>query len=540
MAASEPGGLEAPSSVAALEQHIVDVAAGAPSRFVLALSQDLETLAPRMEELERSAASRGLHVRVPAGSGSLLDRGFQALLARLTERREGRPGVAKLLDPLIERGAEFVMGPDLPQVRDYLSPAELDEVPAIASRVLLQRFVPALASTFALPEDLLDALMRERTGTTGPKPGAAQVLSARARSEALRQLGELAKRSGAPIVLDFGASSEHGAAAAHELASSLPASGFVLLLGALSERFSAEATLLSPDERKRIEASTVRFERAPAPVTVSAPPPPVVAPEPVTAPRVLAVAPPPAPVVAVESAPQRPEPEPEETDEPVGTLPLPRSTVLMKAPATASAAPAKPAARAAAPTIFAGPVGLVVVAGVIVWKLHGCTSATVAPREVAPTVSAAPAAEDAPQAAPVGNPAPAVRPLLERAKGTDQRLQILDGLFQQTSPEDCVATIADLLTNPIGTPGEAQALRVGLLVRLGNYMKLSAAVALAVEWTKTDKVIAERLAALDDLAKAPNLTPDARAQLEALAASDPVVKVQARARDLVGASARKR
>src|SRR5438067_248789 len=95
-----------PSALADLERHVADTAAAGAPRFVLVLGDDAVSMKGTLDALPNRAAARGVFVPVPDGSAPFAERAFAALVARLSERRAGRPGVAPLVDPLIAKAAE--------------------------------------------------------------------------------------------------------------------------------------------------------------------------------------------------------------------------------------------------------------------------------------------------------------------------------------------------------------------------------------------------------------------------------------------------
>jgi len=232
--------------VASLEEHLAAVARGAASRFVLILSDAGERV---VAEVERRGA---LVVRVPPGEGSLGERTRAALVARLVERRDGRPGVAALVDPLISRAAEYVLGTDLPSLESYLTPEALDEVPAVAGRALVQRFVPALATVLAgVPESIIETLLRERSGWLEGRPGLAEVV--RRSDTPLEVLLGIAVRAERGLLVWHGCVEQGAAARAHEVAVSATGHGAVTALTVSRATWDLERVLLDETERDRLE-----------------------------------------------------------------------------------------------------------------------------------------------------------------------------------------------------------------------------------------------------------------------------------------------
>jgi hypothetical protein len=260
----------APAPLARSLENAIAKVIGAPSSLVVALAASDEELRAGFEQAIETTRRRALHVPVEAGPG-LEDRALGALASALRRRVSGRPGVAALLDPLIQNAASFVLGEDLPGLAPFLTAEALDEVPAVAARVLVSRFQPALAAQLDVPVAILGALVAERTGSEG-------ALEAVSPHELLRVLGRMAARAGGAIVFSCATGSEHAAATAVAALAAIERTPESVLwaLGCRREAWEAQRALLVPDERKRIEGA-VRF-CVPAAVvpTPAGPPPPAV------------------------------------------------------------------------------------------------------------------------------------------------------------------------------------------------------------------------------------------------------------------------
>jgi hypothetical protein len=277
-----------------IENAVAAVVAGSPSRLLLCLADEGGELAASFDEVLETTRRRALHVRLAPGAG-LAERALAGLVPALGERHRGRPGVAALLDPLIKSAASFVLGKDLASLESFLAPEALDEVPAVAKRVLLTRFVPALAAQLPeVPRELLAALVEVRTGpgstaTADPTGG---TLSP---SELLHALAVVAASAGGAIVFSCPDATESAAANALEAATALgtaPA-GVLWALGCAKSAWDVQRALLDDGERARIE-DAVRVS-SPAPPAAATPAPSVAAPTPAEAP---AAAPNPGPSAA--------------------------------------------------------------------------------------------------------------------------------------------------------------------------------------------------------------------------------------------------
>jgi hypothetical protein len=249
--ATEP----APQSVLArdLENAIAQVLVGGPSRLFLALAPSATEVGASFAEAARNTRGRTLVVPVASGP-SLETRALEALVPALRARTQGRPGVAGLLDPLIRSAAAFVLGSDQWSLEAFLKPEALDEVPAVASRVLLQRFVPALAAQLpGVPVELLTALVTERTGS-GDASAALAAIEPRPLLEAVARI---AARAQAVIVFSCPQATDHAAAAALDAACALETApqACVWALGCTEEAWTVQRALLSEAERRAIEAA---------------------------------------------------------------------------------------------------------------------------------------------------------------------------------------------------------------------------------------------------------------------------------------------
>jgi hypothetical protein len=231
--------------LSALEAHIAIVAKGNPSRFVLLVCDDAERL---VTELERTG---NLVARVNDSLGAVGDCVRTALVERLVERRSDRPGAAHLVDPLVARAAEYVLGTDLPSLTSYLTPEALDEVPAIAGRVLVQRFVPALAAIpMGAPESLVEALVRERCGYLEGRPGLGSAVMGDRDVDALLGIAAYAEHA---VVLWHGFHKEGAVALAHEIAVATRRRGAVALFAVSQANWDIERVLLSNTEKQLLE-----------------------------------------------------------------------------------------------------------------------------------------------------------------------------------------------------------------------------------------------------------------------------------------------
>ncbi|HZV02072.1 MAG TPA: hypothetical protein VFF73_35515 [Planctomycetota bacterium] len=236
-----------------LENAIAQVLVGGPSRLFLALAPSATQVGASFAEAARNTRGRTLVVPVSSGP-SLETRALEALVPALRARTNGRPGVAALLDPLIKSAAAFVLGSDQWSLEAFLKPEALDEVPAVASRVLLQRFVPALAAQLpGVPVELLTALVTERTGS-GDASAELAAVPPRALLEAVARI---ATRAQAVIVFSCPAATDHAAAAALDAACALETApqACVWALGCTEEAWSVQRALLSDAERRAIEAA---------------------------------------------------------------------------------------------------------------------------------------------------------------------------------------------------------------------------------------------------------------------------------------------
>jgi len=266
------GGGDTPAAPAPLARALENAVAkviGAPSSLVVALAASDEDLRAGFEQAVETTRRRALHVRVEAGP-DLEERALAALAPALRERASGRPGVAALLDPLIQNAAQFVLGDDLPGLAPFLVAEALDEVPAVAARVLASRFQPALAAQLDVPVEVLGALVAERTGSDG-------ALESFPRHELLRVLGRMAARAGTAIVFSCAAGSEHAAATAVAALAAIEKTpdGVLWALGCRREAWEAQRALLVPGERKRIDGAVRFCVPAVVPTPVAAPGPAV-------------------------------------------------------------------------------------------------------------------------------------------------------------------------------------------------------------------------------------------------------------------------
>lgn len=571
-----------PAAVTSLERHVAEVGAGSPSRFVLVLGDDQDAVRHGFDELERRASPRALFVRVADGPGPFEERAYAALVARLAERRGARPGVALLVDPIVQRGAEFVMGPDLGTIQAYLTPEALDEVPAVASRVLVQRFVPAIVQSLSgVKEDLLETLLRERSGSLDGRPGLAEVLGRRPRSEAFSELGELAKRAGCALVLGLGRSLEHVAAPALEVASSLPRAGaFLVLHGAREELWTAEATLLSEEERRRVAGFVVKHTNVVLATEV-----PVVAPQ--EKPAVVAHDSRRVPVQIHEAIGPRMgvKPTTRRLVAPAASGAQAATAVAVAAPVTAArksarmapvgeatpvrkrASVAKKCAVYGLPFVFVAGLGAFVLREqlpstarqpvVAIVTTHGSPSAGVTlapPLSSTRTAIPSPASPNPPRLAsdtkktggpgpakkgqapvvtppstPTGsNKAPTLEQLVDYARAIDTARSSAEKIFALDraswgipSPDIRLAQVERLLDTTVASSSDGASLRVALVQKLGELRTETRAVdrliAIAAE---PSGLRAERIAAITALRSGVAVAPAARPTVERLAASD--------------------
>lgn len=261
----------------ALENAIASVVGG-PSRLVLALSEDGGELDASFAAACETTRRRALHVRLaPAPSAGA--RSHQALLDALRERTNGRPGVATILDPLIKSAASFVLQGDLWSLESFLTPEALDEVPAVASRVLLTRFVPALAAQLPdVPRELLAALLAERTGSDDFSLAA--IAGALPAADLVRAVARVAARAGAAVVFSCSSATDFAASTALDASSSLEGAPTSVLwaLGSRRDAWEVQRSLLDEDERRRVE----RALAPPAPVAATEAQPGATAAAPIT------------------------------------------------------------------------------------------------------------------------------------------------------------------------------------------------------------------------------------------------------------------
>ncbi len=236
----------------ALENAIASVVMG-PSKLVLALSEDGSELEASFTAAQETTRRRTVHIRLAPGVG-IGARAHVGLIDALRERTNGRPGVAAILDSLIKGASSFVLGKDLWSLESFLTPEALDEVPAVAARVLLTRFVPALAAQLPdVPRELLAALLAERTGSDEASLSA--IAGAMAPADLLRAIGRVAARSNAVVVFSCAVATDFAAASALEAAASLePGPTNVLwALGSRRDAWEVQRSLLDDDERRRVE-----------------------------------------------------------------------------------------------------------------------------------------------------------------------------------------------------------------------------------------------------------------------------------------------
>ena len=256
-----------------LANAIAAVATGAPSRLALALTGSEADLASGFARIVETTRRRALHVRVDPGP-DLVRRALAGLVFSLRERVAGRPGSAALLDALVKNAASFVLGKDLWSLEAFLAPEALDEVPAVASRILQTRFVPALAAQLpSVPRELVVALLSERTGSGSELAGIAGSLEP---IELLRALARIAVRAGSAIVFSVSCSGESAAAGAVEAAGVLEAvpAGVVWAIGCRKDAWELQRAGLDEASRVRIEKAQ-KAPSAPLPVAAAptAPPP---------------------------------------------------------------------------------------------------------------------------------------------------------------------------------------------------------------------------------------------------------------------------
>lgn len=251
-----------------LANTIAAVATGGPSRLALALTGSEAELASGFARIVETTRRRALHVRVDPGP-DLVRRALAGLVFSLRERVAGRPGSAALLDALVKNAASFVLGNDLWSLEAFLAPEALDEEPAVASRILQTRFVPALAAQLpSVPRELVVALLSERTGSGSELAAIAGALEP---IELLRALARIAARAGSAIVFSVSCSGESTAAGAVEAAGvveSVPA-GVVWAIGCRKDSWELQRAGLDEVSRGRIE----KAQKAPsAPLPVAAAP----------------------------------------------------------------------------------------------------------------------------------------------------------------------------------------------------------------------------------------------------------------------------
>jgi hypothetical protein len=252
-----------------LANVIASVVTGGPSRLALALAGSEAELVSNFARVFETTRRRALHVRVDPGP-DLVRRALSGLVFSLRERVAGRPGSAALLDGLVKNAASFVLGNDLWSLEAFLAPEALDEVPAVASRILLQRFAPALAAQLpSVPGELVLALLSERTGSGSELDTVGGALEP---IELLRALARIAVRSGSAIVFSVSCAGESAAAGALEATQVLEAvpAGVVWAIGCRKDAWELQRANLDETGRGRIEkallAPSVPVPAAPSPV----------------------------------------------------------------------------------------------------------------------------------------------------------------------------------------------------------------------------------------------------------------------------------
>jgi hypothetical protein len=161
-----------------------------------------------------------------------------------------------------------------------------------------------------------------------------------------------------------------------------------------------------------------------------------------------------------------------------------------------------------------------------------------------------PAALPSPRALPPGPPGPTTpapgKPLPALAPGTLDRevdkapdliarLRAIDQAIPTTDPAEVLATVERLLDHPPGEADEGRALKTALLGRLTVYKDNPRAMMRLLAATEPTSSRADRLIAIDALARNGNLSPIARPYIQRIATSDTDDVVQAKAKAVLGA-----
>jgi hypothetical protein len=476
-----------------LENQVASVCMGAPSRIV-------RLRVGIVEKLEATAGRRAIVVRVPGTP-------LEALVGELGRRVDGRPRAAVLVDPLVRELAPQALGEEFAGLAEYLTAEALDEVPALAGRVLLARVAPVVAVEAGVAPEVVAALIAVRVGV-----GAFEVPA----GDVLRALGRVAARAHVAIVLVGGDAT---------LLEGAP--GFVLV-----------------QEMQRAASGVVVLAEAPA-ASVAVPAPVVVAPT-VSAPTSAVASG--APPASVEPQTPRVEPSALRKGARVG-VPVVfvaslgvfvlvesgrwRPGVGRPSDGVAAVATGKPiqGTELAPPVSAPGPIG----------TKPGAPVAGAAERAPKVDIERGRVQRKPPTAVYSGPPkatftdeqVEAARRKFQQdmagAKDTATRIFLIQFASPAVPHEEIARITLGLLAGSGGSDTEARQARVGLIGQLGAVRDVPAALQQLLD-AATRGDTDERLVALGALTRMPGALPEsARSRIEAVARtdSDPRVRVEA-------------
>jgi hypothetical protein len=255
-----------------LDDHLAATTRDARTRSILVLGAPGAGKTHLLSRLRVRAARHACFVGISgAPAGDVLGAALQAAVFDLRHRDEGLPGqtpglsrpqLASFVDPLLAAAAPFVLGADLASISAFLTPEALDETPALATRILAQRFVPALAASVPeAPAELVAALLAERSGGPEDAPPLAAVARALGPVAFFRAIGALAARASVPVILAFDRNEMVGARALASALETLRAGSGLLLLATLRlEDWNAGRAQLGDSERQRLEEQRLTLE----------------------------------------------------------------------------------------------------------------------------------------------------------------------------------------------------------------------------------------------------------------------------------------